>query len=100
VQPVHKLLNRIRWDPRYRNGRFALGYFDRVERRIVSVPFETVRFPAGAPGMFEIEDDEGVLHSIPFHRVRSISRDGRIIWERHPPADLITRRRKGGRYSW
>lgn len=85
--PIHKLLSRIRWDPRFGSGRFALGYFDRVARRIVVVPFETVRFPVDAPGMFEIWDEEGTLHSIPFHRVRRVYRNGRIIWQRYPPGD-------------
>lgn len=82
--PIHKLLSRIRWDPRFRSGRFAIGYFDRLERRILVVPFDTIRFPAEAPGTFEIWDEEGGLHRIPFHRVRRVTRNGRIIWERRP----------------
>ena len=85
--PIHKLLSRIRWDPRFRRGRFVVGYFDRVQQRIVPAPFETIRFPAEAPGTFEIRDEEGGLHRIPFHRVRRVYRDGRVIWERHPPGE-------------
>ncbi len=85
--PIHKLLSRIRWDPRFRTGRFALGYFDRLERRIVVVPFDTIHFPADAQATFEIWDDEGTPHRIPFHRVRRVYRDGRIIWERRPPGE-------------
>lgn len=77
----------MRWDPRFRVGRFAVGYFDRLERRIVVIPFETIRFPAEAPGTLEIWDEEGTLHRIPFHRVRQVYRDGRLIWERHPPGE-------------
>lgn len=82
--PIHKLLSRIRWDPRFRVGRFEIGYFDRLERRIIAVPFESLHFPAAAPKMFEIRDEEGELRRIPFHRVRRVYRDGRIIWQRHP----------------
>ncbi len=85
--PIQKLLSRIRWDPRFGRGRFALGYFDRVKRGIVVVPFDTIHFPAGAPGTFEIRDDEGFLHRIPFHRARRVYRDGRLIWERRPPGE-------------
>lgn len=85
--PIQKLLSRIRWDPRFRVGRFALGYFDRVDRRIVVVPFDTIRFPTDAPRTFEIWDEAGSLHRIPFHRVRRVYRDGRIIWERHPRSE-------------
>jgi uncharacterized protein (UPF0248 family) len=80
--PIHKLLSRIRWDPRFRGGEFALGYYDRVARRILVVPFEAVSFPAGAPGVFELRDTDGRLHTVPFHRVRRVYRNGRLIWER------------------
>lgn len=86
--PIQKLLSRIRWDPRYRQGRFTLGYFDRVARGIVTVPFDSIHFPSGSPDMFEIRDEDGVLHRIPFHRVRRVYRDGRLIWERRPPGEI------------
>ena len=57
--PIHKLLSRIRWDPRFRVGHFALGYYDRVARRIIVVPFETIRFPADARGTFEHPEGVG-----------------------------------------
>jgi uncharacterized protein (UPF0248 family) len=85
--PIHKLLSRIRWDPRFRIGQFALGYYDRVARRIVLVPFDTIRFSVDAPRCFDIWDEEGNLHRIPFHRVRRVYRNGRIIWHRHPLGD-------------
>jgi uncharacterized protein (UPF0248 family) len=91
--PIHKLLSRLRWDPRFNRGMFALGYFDRKERRIVVVPFETVRFPPGAPRTFDLWDEEGIVHHVPFHRVRRVYRDGRIIWQRNPPGD---KRNEGG----
>ena len=86
--PIDKLLSRIRWDPRFRNGRFALGYFDRVARAIVVVPFENLRFPTDASRTFEIWDEDGGRHRIPFHRVRRVYRDGRIIWQRQPAGDF------------
>lgn len=82
--PIHKLLQRIRWDPRFRVGRFEIGYYDRLQRRILVVPFEAIEFPASSPLIFELYDAEGEYHRIPFHRVRRVWRDGRIIWERQP----------------
>lgn len=90
--PIHKLLSRIRWDPRFRRGRLALGYYDRVVRRVVVVPFESLRFPADTPACFELWDEEGYWHPIPYHRVRRVYRDGRLIWERQPPGDRRERR--------
>ena len=31
MTPIHELLNRIRWDKEYGQGRFEIGYFDRYE---------------------------------------------------------------------
>jgi uncharacterized protein (UPF0248 family) len=28
--PIHRLLNRIRWDPGFGRGRFVIGYYDRL----------------------------------------------------------------------
>lgn len=68
--------------------RFEIGFYDRLERRIVRVPLASVRFPRGAHLSFEFFDEEGVLHRVPFHRVRRVFRNGRLIWERRPVSDL------------
>jgi uncharacterized protein (UPF0248 family) len=83
--PIHKLLSRIRWDPRFRAGRFELGYFDRRARCILTVALEAIHFPTDRPRIFELVDEAGERHRIPFHRVRRVTRDGRVIWERPAP---------------
>jgi len=83
--PIHMLLNRIRWDPRLRAGRFEIGYYDRRVNGILMVPLEAIRFPADTRFVFELYDDDGELHRIPFHRVRRVTRNGRVIWRRTPP---------------
>lgn len=80
--PIQDLLARIRWDPAFAQARFELGYYDRLAQRIVVVPFSQLYFPADAPGMFELIDDLGRLHTIPFHRVKSVFRNGERIWHR------------------
>ncbi len=82
MMPIHKLLQRIRWDPRFRAGKFEIGYYDRLQRRILVVPLEAIEFPSATAMTFEFYDDEGERHRVPFHRVRRVWRDGRIIWER------------------
>jgi uncharacterized protein (UPF0248 family) len=81
--PIHKLLNRLRWDPRFREGKFEIGYYDRLLHRILVVPLDALRFPSD-PHVFELHDDRGARHCIPFHRVRRVYRNGRVIWERKP----------------
>jgi uncharacterized protein (UPF0248 family) len=41
--PIHELLSRIRWDPEFAKGDFQLGYYDRTEDRIISVPLKGIR---------------------------------------------------------
>jgi uncharacterized protein (UPF0248 family) len=80
--PIHKLLNRIRWDAEFARGKFELGYFDRVERRIIVVPFAEVTFPREDPQVFRLVDGEERTHRVPFHRVREVYKDGQRIWHR------------------
>lgn len=80
--PIQELLSRIRWDPEFARGNFELGYFDRVEGRIIRVPFAEVGFPRDDPQAFRLVDGEGRIHRVPFHRVREVYKDGQRIWTR------------------
>lgn len=82
MQPLEDLLNRVRWDPGFAKGTFALGYVDRVAGQEEIVPFAEVRLDAEHPGMFGVEDEYGTLRHIPLHRVRTVYRDGAVIWRR------------------
>ncbi|HWH72266.1 MAG TPA: DUF504 domain-containing protein [Candidatus Sulfotelmatobacter sp.] len=85
MMPIHELLNRIRWDAEFARGNFELGYFDRVENRVILVPFTAVAFPADDPQTFQLLDEEGRIHRVPFHRVREVYKDAQRIWQRVPP---------------
>jgi uncharacterized protein (UPF0248 family) len=80
--PIQDLLHRIRWDPEFGCGEFVIGYYDRIEHEIILVPFREIRFPKDGPGIFELLDHEGQTHSIPLHRVKSVYKDGELIWHR------------------
>ncbi len=54
--PIHRLLSRIRWDPRFGAGEFMLGYCDRIARRTILVPLREARFPPDNRRVFEIMD--------------------------------------------
>jgi uncharacterized protein (UPF0248 family) len=82
VQPLQNLLHRIRWDPEFGKGRFALGYRDRVAGEERMVPFASIIFDPARPGFFSLADADGVRRHIPFHRVRTEYKDGEVIWER------------------
>ena len=80
--PIHELLNRIRWDEKFGQGEFVIGYYDRIEDTVIHVPLREIHMPPDDHFAFELTDEEGVLHSIPLHRVRDVYKDGRLIWER------------------
>jgi uncharacterized protein (UPF0248 family) len=82
VIPIHDLLNRIRWDTEFAHGNFRLGYYDRVVDRVIQVDFDQIHFPPESHSLFELIDADGAVHSIPFHRVRDVYRDGKRIWHR------------------
>jgi uncharacterized protein (UPF0248 family) len=81
VQPLHELLDRIKWDPTFGRGRFALGYYDRVARRERVVPFDSVTVDPDTRS-FAACDEDGLVVQIPLHRVRTVYRDGQAIWQR------------------
>lgn len=82
MQPVQDLLHRIQWDHAFAAAEFEIGYYDRVEDRIVLVPFSVLHFPDDDRFAFELYDGSGQVRRVPFHRVREVYRDGRCIWKR------------------
>ncbi len=79
---IHELLNRIRWDKEFGQGRFEVGYYDRQEDTVQWVAFQEIVFPGGERRAFELVDESGQTRRIPFHRVRKVVKDGHIIWQR------------------
>ncbi len=80
--PIHELLNRIRWDKEFGQGRFEIGYFDRHEGGIHRVALQEVTFPEEDRRSFELVDESGQTRRIPFHRVREVVKNGQVIWRR------------------
>jgi uncharacterized protein (UPF0248 family) len=80
--PIHELLNRIRWDSEFAEAEFVIGYYDRLSERTIRVPFTALSFPADDHFRFALVDEEGAVHNIPYHRVREVFRNGRLIWHR------------------
>lgn len=85
MTPIHELLSRIRWDPEFGAAQFVIGYYDRVARAQVKVPLEHIRFGPGEGFAFETTAEDGTIHSVPYHRVRNVWRNGELIWHRHAP---------------
>ena len=86
MQPLRELLNRIKWDTEFGEGRFALGYYDRIARNEKVVAFTPIMLDS-AGHSFSVCGDDGVIVRIPFHRVRTVYKDGAQIWRRPLRAD-------------
>lgn len=82
MKTIRTLLDRIRWDQEYGRGRFAIGYYDRLEERIIVVPFAAVHFDPDDHFSFLLTDAAGEVHTIPLHRVYAVYRDEELIWQR------------------
>ena len=80
--PLHELLSRIHWDPEFGRGDFTLGYYDRVRREMIYVPLMEVQQEPDSHFCFEVTDEDGIVHSVPYHRVKEVWKDGALIWRR------------------
>jgi len=70
-----KLLNKIRWDPNLKKEDYVVGFLDKG--KIKRVPFVKITIEKGNKFSFCIEDSE-----IPFHRIRKVWWQGKLVWER------------------
>jgi uncharacterized protein (UPF0248 family) len=82
MKPIHEILSRIRWDKEYAKADFRVGYYDRVENRLILVPFHDLWFDDEDRFGFQVLDGEGVTHHIPLHRVKAVYRNDELIWHR------------------
>lgn len=80
--PLHELLSRIRWDAEFARGEFRIGYFDRILGRLVYLPLAEIHPEQDSHFNFEITDEDGVRHSIPYHRIKEVWKNGELIWHR------------------
>lgn len=80
--PLHELLSRIHWDAEFGRGEFMVAYYDKVLEKLLYVPLTEVRQVADSHFNFEVTDDEGLIHSVPYHRVKEVWKDGVLIWHR------------------
>ena len=80
--PIHQLLSRIRWDKAFGQADFLIGYYDRVEDRIIRVPLREISRDPDDHFCFDLMDHDGEWHTIPLHRIKEVYRNGELIWHR------------------
>jgi len=79
---IEALLQRIRWDSGFGQGCFTIGWYDRLQRRLICVPLEQIHLERGNHFSFTAVEPDGSVHEVPFHRVREVRRDGVLVWQR------------------
>lgn len=85
MMPIQDLLSRICWDPEFGRGQFIIGYYDRIDKQIIRVPLARIVLQTESPASFDAIEADGSVHSVPYHRVREVYRDGALIWQRPEP---------------
>jgi len=80
--PIHELLSRIRWDREFGRGHFEIGYFDHIKQKIIRVSIQEMLFQTGDHFSFQLQNEEGDVVTVPFHRIREVYKDGLPIWQR------------------
>jgi uncharacterized protein (UPF0248 family) len=82
MQTINELLNRIHWDPEFGKGEFELAFLDRARQEMIRLPLRKISFVRGEHFFFYYFDDENVEHSVPFHRIKDVYKNGECIWHR------------------
>lgn len=84
---IESMLPRIRRDPEFGRCAFTLGHFDRIARRIETVPMQPVHLEGGDHFSLTAIGADGSAHDVPLQRVRELRCAGVRIWQREVPAD-------------
>lgn len=81
--PINELLSRIIWDKNFSLGHdFKIGYYDRIENRLIIVDFNHIIYDSEDKFAFSMIDRKGDVKTIPLHRVKKVWRDDELIWDR------------------
>lgn len=83
MQPIHELLNRIRWDEEFAKGDFEIAYLERGKEDLGRINLTDIEFEQGNKFSFNALCSDRLYHDIPYHRVREVYKDGAIIWKRN-----------------
>ena len=82
MQSIIELVNEIRWNPNLSPEEYALGYYDRVAKKIRWIRFSDIDFEQTDKFALVVQDDSGYPRHIPFHRFRRVKRGDTVVWKR------------------
>jgi len=82
MKPIQEILSRIRWDEKLSHEKFKIAYYDRFEKDLIVVALDELRFSPDDHFGFYVVDETGETHSIPYHRVKALYQNDKLIWQR------------------
>lgn len=78
MQPIHELLNKIKWDKRENPEQYSVFYFDRVLNKLIKIPYAKIKAVEGSFMVLDNKDESNV----PLHRVKKVAKGNLVVWER------------------
>ena len=78
MQPIHELLNKIKWDKRENPNDYFIFYYDRILKKLMQIPYNKIKRIEGSFMVLDNEEESNV----PLHRIRKVAKNKFVIWER------------------
>jgi len=78
MQPIHELLNKIKWDKREDPGQYSIFYFDRILRKLIKIPYDKIKRIEGSFMVLDNEEES----NIPLHRIKKVAKNDIVVWKR------------------
>jgi len=79
MEYIRDVLNKIKWNIRLRASDFTIVYADRLEDRLVEIPYSSIKRIDGLFIVIDTLDEEAF---VPLHRIRGIKQQEKVIWKR------------------
>ena len=79
MQPIQDLINKIKWDKNEHPSEYAIGYEDRVLKKIIEIKFTDIKRIEDGFMVLERDNEEAM---IPLHRVRTVKKKDLVVWKR------------------
>ncbi len=76
---IKELLNRIKWDRKLKPSEYSIFYYDRILDKLIEVKYNDIL--KIEDGFLEIKSDNKIIE-IPLHRIKKVTRNGKLIWQR------------------
>lgn len=78
MQPIHDLLNKIKWDKRENPAQYSIFYYDRILNKLLKIPYTKIKRIEGSFMVLDNKEES----NIPLHRIKKVAKDDIGVWER------------------